>query len=574
VTKSDLYTPDEQRDELLDYVKRFFGFGEQPDIITIVLPSVERVRSIPFACGNYPLFPYEVSPDDAFTALRLYSMLVSLYGDSVVQVVSGKELRVKPHGHRILIGGSPTNLFSFGALKDQYYQYGGEGNHYIVSRDGDEYAVAFDGDENTPLSERSVIRDHSLISKSSRHGRDSLEFVLSGSRAYGQMAFWELLKDINFYKQVLPEVEGKDFQILLQVAIDGRTCTGWEKVDVRLWSSKDTQVETARFSQETITWLHLSDLHFRIKSELDSNIVLEALREDVDRLTHPRENNLSPDFIVVTGDIAFSGDRAEYEKAGKFFDDLLNTVGLPKSRLFVIPGNHDVDRSVISGLSAEAGSTLNSREKANEFLDDQHSRHLVFRRLHNYAYFINEYFGPEMTFDDDNYFYVKQLTVGGKKLAILGLNSAWLCRSDQDQADGILLGERQVRSALKQAKDADMRIAMLHHPFNWLKEFDQRDSATLLTNQCDFILHGHLHQTGVQQLVTPDSGAMIIAAGASYEDRKYPNTYNFVRLNTEPGKVVLRRYSDSSPGFWASDTLTYRNAEDGTFTFDYRTRRK
>lgn len=571
------YTQYERQDELLNYAKRFFEFGEQPDIITIVLPSVERSRSISFACGNYPLFPYEVSPDDVFTALRLYSMLVSLYGDDVVQVVFGKELKVKPHGHHILIGGSPTNLFSFGALVDQYYQFGGEGNHYIVSRDGDEYAVAFDGDENTPLSERSVIRDHSIISKSSRHGRDSLEFVLSGSRAYGQMVFWDLLKDINFYKQVLPEVEGKDFQILLQITIDGRTCTRWEKVDIRSGSSEDTRVGPLSFSQETmITWLHLSDLHYRIGSEYDSNIVLDALLQDVDHLIRTHENNLSPDFIVVTGDIAFSSDRAEYEKAAKFFDDLLNIVGLPKSCLFVVPGNHDVDRGVISSdpVAVEVGSILNSRNKVNKFLDNPYSRRLVFRRLHNYAHFINEYFDPEMTFDDDNYFYVKQLTVGGKKLAILGLNSAWLCGSDQDRANGILLGERQVRLALEQAESAELRIALLHHPFNWLKEFDRRDSAALLTNHCDFILHGHLHQTGFQQLVTPDSGAMIIAAGASYENREYPNTYNFVRLNTEPGRVILRRYSDLPPGFWASDTLTYKNATDGTLTFDYRNRRQ
>jgi predicted phosphodiesterase len=297
--------------------------------------------------------------------------------------------------------------------------------------------------------------------------------------------------------------------------------------------------------------------------------------EDVARLTHTRENNLSPDFIIVTGDIAFSGDRAEYDKAGKFFDDLLKVVNLPKSSLFVVPGNHDVDRNVVLSdpVSAGVGSILHSRDKVNQFLASRHSRRLVFRRLHNYAHFINQYFGPEMTFDDDNYFYVKKMLVGGKKLAILGLNSAWLCGSDQDRANGILIGERQVRAALKQAEDVDIRVALLHHPFSWLKEFDQNDSGVLLSSDCDFILCGHLHQAQTQRLVTPDSGAMIIAAGASYEDREYPNTYNFVQIDTKPGKVVLRRYSDT-PGFWASDTLTYRNAKDGTFTFDYRNRRK
>ncbi len=559
----------EQHGKFLDYAKRFFGFGELPSMITIILPSVEQTRPVSLRCRNYPLFPYEMSPDDVYTALQLYSILVLLYGDRV-QGVSNKEFKIRLPGHCILVGGAPTNVFSFDALKDQYYHFGGEGNHGIIGRNGEKYSAVLDGDDNIPSAERSVIRDYIIISKYSRQG--NIEFVLSGCRAYGQMALWYILKDMDFYERVLPQVEGKNFQILLQVSVEGHICTSWDILDIRLGPSMDIQTGSSGYSLKTITWLHLSDLHFRVGSEYESNIVLDALLKDVSRLSH--ENSLSPDFIVVTGDIAFSGNPAEYKQACRFFDGLLNAVSLPKSRLLVVPGNHDVDRSALSSdpLSVGVASILDSRDKVNQFLASQ-NRRVVLQRLRNYANFVNEYFGPELTFDDDNYFYVKRFSIGGKKLAILGLNSAWLCGSDKDR-DCILIGERQARAALKLAEDADIRIALLHHPFEWLKDFDRNDSAALLSTGCDFILHGHLHQTGVRQLRTPDSGAMIIAAGASYENREYPNCYNFVRLNTEPGKVVLRRYSDRSPGFWASDTLTYENAQDGTFVFDYRTERK
>jgi len=66
--KSNPYALHDQQDKFLDYVKHFFGFGEQPDIITIVLPRVERTKLASLQCRNYPLFPYEMSPDDvAFT---------------------------------------------------------------------------------------------------------------------------------------------------------------------------------------------------------------------------------------------------------------------------------------------------------------------------------------------------------------------------------------------------------------------------------------------------------------------------------------------------------------------------
>ena len=96
----------------------------------------------------------------------------------------------------------------------------------------------------------------------------------------------------------------------------------------------------------TITWLHISDLHFRTSQAYDANVVLRALLRDVaERI---EQEGLQPDFLAVSGDIAFSGQPAEYDLARRFFDDLLRTTELPKERLFLVPGNHDVNRSLVS----------------------------------------------------------------------------------------------------------------------------------------------------------------------------------------------------------------------------------
>jgi 3',5'-cyclic AMP phosphodiesterase CpdA len=116
----------------------------------------------------------------------------------------------------------------------------------------------------------------------------------------------------------------------------------------------------------TLTWLHLSDLHFRATHAYDENIVLQALLRDVtDRI---QQDGLRPDFVAVSGDIAFSGQPAEYELARRFFDDLLATTGLGKDRLFLVPGNHDVDRSRISPGARAIGDSLADRETAGAVL--------------------------------------------------------------------------------------------------------------------------------------------------------------------------------------------------------------
>lgn len=77
-----------------------------------------------------------------------------------------------------------------------------------------------------------------------------------------------------------------------------------------------------------ITWLHLSDLHFRESANWDENIVLKALLTDIREQI--KSEDLRPDFIVVTGDIAFRSAPEEYTLAGQFLDKLLKATDLRK----------------------------------------------------------------------------------------------------------------------------------------------------------------------------------------------------------------------------------------------------
>ncbi len=321
----------------------------------------------------------------------------------------------------------------------------------------------------------------------------------------------------------------------------------------------------------TITWLHLSDFHFRAGEQdvWNENIVLDALLDDV--RGRMAEDGLRPDFVVVSGDLAFSGQPAEYDLAGTFFDDLLQATGLGKERLFLVPGNHDVDREAISRGAQAVTDALDDRDTANAVLSTPGDRRLVLARFQGYAGFVNSYLAGYLSFTDKDYYYVKILDLAGQRLAVLGLNSAWVAASDQDKAQGLLLGERQTRTALRQADGAGatLKLALLHHPLDWLREFDQNDSGALLLDRCQYLLHGHLHQTATTQLTSPDGVATVLACGACYKTRESPNMYNWVRLDLAAGTgtVCLRRYSDVRGGFWAPDTMTYRNVSNGEYTF-------
>ena len=279
------------------------------------------------------------------------------------------------------------------------------------------------------------------------------------------------------------------------------------------------------------------------------------------------DEGLRPDLILVSGDIAYSGQPAEYELARAFFDDLLAAVDLPRDRLFLVPGNHDVDRDLVSFPAEATAGMLTDRDRTNQVLGQRKNRQLMFERFQGYAAFVNDYFA-HVRFDDDNYFSVRVLSLAGLQIALLGLNSAWVSASDQDRTNRLLMGERQAREALRLAEGADLRIALFHHPFDWLRDFDREECEALLMRDCDLILHGHLHRTGLTWQETPDARAMVVAAGASYEKRTSDNRYNLVQLDLEAqqGKVILRSWSDRRGGFWARDTGTYRGV-DGEYAF-------
>ena len=121
----------------------------------------------------------------------------------------------------------------------------------------------------------------------------------------------------------------------------------------------------------TLTWLHLSDVHLP-PGTADTYQVDKVLKALIDTLKEQATRGERPDVIFFTGDIAEKGK--DYAKAEKFFDDLLDATGLTeqlgkkaRQRLFVVPGNHDVDQDKTKFLMRP----LEKVEQANDFFAPQ-----------------------------------------------------------------------------------------------------------------------------------------------------------------------------------------------------------
>ena len=216
---------------------------------------------------------------------------------------------------------------------------------------------------------------------------------------------------------------------------------------------------------QQITWLHLSDLHLRAGDQYDQQVALSSLLRDLVEIIEQGRQEF--EVIFVTGDIAYSGRADEYEVATKFFRDLSSATTVPMDRIYCVPGNHDVDRSRLTPFLVESARTLSSRELVSQVIGNAVERSLFTDRQRPFYDFLKATFPWAKTVGPSDLSYACTLDLKGQKLAVVGLNSAWVSGSDGDRGR-LIVGERQAREALEKTAQADFVVGLLHHPFSWL----------------------------------------------------------------------------------------------------------
>ena len=89
-------------------------------------------------------------------------------------------------------------------------------------------------------------------------------------------------------------------------------------------------------NQELI-FIHLADIHFNKHSgdeyDLDSDLRNE-IKNDVKQFQ--KDNNCSPAGILISGDIAYSGIKKEYDNAVFFLEELSKELGIPETSGFSV----------------------------------------------------------------------------------------------------------------------------------------------------------------------------------------------------------------------------------------------
>jgi predicted MPP superfamily phosphohydrolase len=295
-------------------------------------------------------------------------------------------------------------------------------------------------------------------------------------------------------------------------------------------------------AEEPVRFLHLSDVHLQTKrvKSYDQDRVLRGLVEFLgrDRATFPL------DLLFVTGDLAQSGKADEYELVADLVRELLRVTSVPPERVFVVPGNHDVDRGVGRWLLR----TLKADDESTEFFEEESSRVFHAQKFEAYGKALRGLLGAARPLGlEVGEKAVEMVEVRGTKVAVASFNSAWFCQGDDDQGK-LWLGEANVDRAAQRVReeDADFAVALLHHPFDYLHEHERESVERYLERAFDLVLRGHLHQNKARTSLSARGGFVEVAAPAANQGSQWPNGCFLGEIRPRGRTVRLRPYAYAS----------------------------
>lgn len=309
-----------------------------------------------------------------------------------------------------------------------------------------------------------------------------------------------------------------------------------------------------------IKWLHISDIHYSFEN-YSTNKMRSKLIEYIK--SYVKENEKF-DFIVITGDVAYKGSTYDAKVKG-FIKELIESSGIDKENIFIVPGNHDLKRT--QKRERLIGSIVDGKDPLKEIenLDKDTYKDLLqgqrsFWTFHKYIT-TNEYNKNNLHFIDNR-----------DSFNIINLNTTLLCGRNGEEGH-ISINLKKLLDVLDGTlSDEKINIAIGHHNIDCFFDAEKNKILnTLYDSGVDLYLCGHSHKPNYSIDNNNEQEFYIIMSGAGVIDG-YANATFIIGSINDNKEGTIEYYSwDNEDEVWSIETKGLgRRVKNGKANFELK----
>lgn len=314
--------------------------------------------------------------------------------------------------------------------------------------------------------------------------------------------------------------------------------------------------------------IHLSDLH------LSWSDPRESVFESAEILPQIESNCGLPEklLVVVTGDLVDKGEAEAFELARGFLIDLrariISRIGDQHFLGFaMVPGNHDiVDPRERAVLSAGRRIKEEHRKAGSIDLKNEELEH-VLAYQDEFWKLASELAGGRKTSVSSRISDSWSWEFENFKIIALSLNTALLCDSSTDDDQGKLLAVLPGK-----LPTANLRIAIMHHPFNWLKRDNANEIEQKLRSWAHIVYCGHEHFSDTYLKQWEDSEGYLMLRASDFRSPNTENAFSYLEVNLESAIYQHSTFKRKSGSFHLGQQASWRPI-DLSLTSGHRTLR-
>ncbi|MDD5530987.1 MAG: metallophosphoesterase [bacterium] len=282
--------------------------------------------------------------------------------------------------------------------------------------------------------------------------------------------------------------------------------------------------------------VHLSDLH--LKSE--GNIILTRQKQICNAIQN-MTFGMDKIFIVISGDVAYSGKETEYGQATILLDYIKKTIkeySKKEINYIIIPGNHDCDYEI--GEKEIRNHLIENIQNNKKNLDNTVIDACCKTQTNFFDF--SKLYQEENSCYKDKLLNILEYNYENITVVFNCYNTAWM--SQIEEKIGTIHFPMDKYSQELTKNKADLTISVLHHNFNWYEPSISRQLTGYLKTHSHITLTGHEHIASKSIIDNLEGDVTEYFEGATLQehDNTENSGFNIILIDLDDKKQKICNY--------------------------------